>query len=259
MKTTILSAALLATLTLPAFAGTEMAPKDMKDMKQMSQSEQSDAGFYVAAYGGAQFASSFGDNRQTATAVSTGTTNSTNSDINSFWGGVGGIKAGYNFNSFALGMMHLRLQPAIEADGAYIGNNNIHASNSFTPGGNFKASLNSGAFFVNGILRLKNSSIFTPYVGVGIGCEYITEHGEVRNPTAAATGLVTSDFDFAGEALFGIDVAVCKHISLFTEYKFVDAIGTDAKNSSIGGNGTYRFKPDQLQQNLITAGVKYTF
>ena len=63
----------------------------------------------------------------------------------------------------------------------------------------------------------------------------------------------------AAQGLFGIDVAITDHISLFTEYKFIEAIGTDAKNANVGAGSTYRFKPDQIQQNLITAGVKYTF
>ena len=60
--------------------------------------------------------------------------------------------------------------------------------------------------------------------------------------------------------LLGFDVAVCRHISIFTEYKFIDALGTDGKSTSVPSpGGTYRFKPDQVEQNLITAGVKYSF
>jgi hypothetical protein len=70
----------------------------------------------------------------------------------------------------------------------------------------------------------------------------------------------TSDLDFAPQGLFGLDVQIYRHIPLFSEYKFVDAIGNDGKSSNIAGLSiTYRFKPKQVQQNLIAAGVKYSF
>jgi opacity protein-like surface antigen len=263
MKRIFYSSALLAALTLPVLAGTEMAPtpdgKDMKDVKQVSQqAAQSDAGFYVAALGGANFDTWYGDKRQSITTAG-GSTVTSHNEIDSNWGGVGGIKAGYNFNSFSIGGDFLRIQPGVEGEALYIGEDRSHASGVFGPANSEEFSTNSAAFFLNGILRFKNKSIVTPYIGLGIGMQYLTEHGQITTPGGSVTGLDTSDFDPAGQAIFGIDVAVCQHISIFSEYKFIDAIGTDAKNSSIGGGATYRFKPDQIQQNLITAGVKYTF
>jgi hypothetical protein len=247
----------LSAITLPAVAGTDMAPspsgKDMKDMKQVTQACQSDSGFYVAALGGANFDTWAGDNRQTFSTPG-GTTFATNARLRSDWGAVGGAKVGYNFNSWQPGFMNLRLQPALEAEGLYIGD--TERANFF--GGSEKLSTNSGDFFLNGILRFKNSSIVTPYVGVGAGLQYITTHGGITTPGGQLTGLDTSDLDFAGQALVGFDIQVASHISLFSEYKFIDAIGTDGKASDVGGT-TYRFKPDQMQQNLVTAGVKYTF
>lgn len=268
MKRTIYTTALLAALTIPSFAGPDdTAPmanhdgKDMKDMKQMAPASESDAGFYVAAYGGAQFYTDYGDNRQTVSAG--GATASSHEKIHSDWGGVGGIKAGYNFQSFPLtNFMDMRLQPAVEAEALYIGLDDSHSTGEFAPGLNSRFSSNSGDFFLNGILRFKNSSKVTPYIGIGAGLQYITTHGEISGGlpgTPSATGLDTSDLDVAGQALLGFDVAVCKHFSIFTEYKFIDAIGTDGKSTNIGGGATYRLKPDQIQQNLITAGVKYSF
>jgi opacity protein-like surface antigen len=263
MKRILTSSALVAVLTFPVFAGTDMAPstdgKDMKDTKQITQAAQeSDNGFYIAAYGGANFDTWYGDNRQTVT-TGTGSTGSTNVPLNSHWGGAGGLKIGYDFVSFDTGFLGMRLQPAVEVEGLYIGEDKSHANNAFGGADSESISTNSADFFLNGILRFKNNSIITPYVGIGIGGQYITEHGQIAGPGGNLTGLVTSDFDFAAQGLFGLDVQVCKHISIFSEYKFIDAFGTDAKNASIGGNSTYRFKPDQIQQNLITAGVKYTF
>jgi opacity protein-like surface antigen len=266
MKRTLFTASLLATLTVRCMAGVDSAPgtppdsKDMKDMKQTTQATESDAGFYVAALGGAQFDTQYGDNRQTLSAG--GANVGTNADIHSHWGGVGGIKAGYNFESFPISdKMSLRLQPAVEAEALYIGDSS-HATNVFIPGQNERFTSNSGDFFVNGILRFKNSSRVTPYVGVGAGLQYITTHGTLDGGppgNVPSTGLDTSDLDFAAQGLFGFDVAVANHISVFSEYKFIDAIGTDGKSTDAPGGATYRFKPDQVQQNLITAGVKYSF
>jgi outer membrane protein W len=261
MKRLVLSLSLLSTLTLPVLAGTDMASG--KDMKQISSSQvnPSDAGVYIAAYGGADFDTWYGDRKQTISAFGANVT--TKNEINDNWGAVGGIKAGYNFNSFAVGnMWGLRLQPAVEAEALYIGDNNNSATGLFGAL-NEKFSTNSGDFFINGILRFKNDSIVTPYIGAGVGLQYITTQGQVSVPSggpgAVANYLDTSDLDFAGQALFGLDVSVCKHISIFTEYKFIDAIGTDGKSTNFGGGVTYRFKPDQVEQNLITAGVKYSF
>jgi opacity protein-like surface antigen len=269
MKSLLVTAALLLLgIAQPSWAGATMSthdPKDMKeDMKQAPAPTPSDAGFYIALEGGANFYTGYGDKRQTVT--SDGATISGNARLHSDWGGVGGIKAGYNFESFVLGnMWGLRLQPAVEAEALYIGENS-HGDNVIVTPVHESFSSNSGDFFVNGIFRIKNSSVVTPYIGAGVGLQYITTHGTLTVPTGLipsgqfVTGLNTSDLDFAGQALVGLDAQVGARISLFSEYKFIDAIGNDGKaNFPFAPNGVYRFKPDQIQQNLVTAGVKYNF
>jgi opacity protein-like surface antigen len=288
MKRTFFSAALAVAFSLPAFADTapattdtttapaapaptDTAPapvapapapdsKDMKDMKDVKQIaptiQQSDAGFYIAAFGGVNFDTWYGNDRQTLTTLG-GSTVSSESNINSQWGGAGGVKIGYNFESTQAGF--LLLQPAVELEGLYVGMDASSSANVFAPGNNERFSTNSGDVFINGILRFKTGSIVTPYIGLGVGGQYLTTHGQIAGPGGTVTGLDTSDFDFAAQGLLGIDVAITDHISLFTEYKFIEAVGTDAKNANVGAGSTYRFKPDQIQQNLITAGVKYTF
>jgi opacity protein-like surface antigen len=255
--------------TLGLHAGTDMMMnphprEDTKDMKQMDN-RVSDAGFYVAVLGGAQFSTDYGNNRQTASGTGLFGASGTNQTIHSNWGGVGGLKAGYKFESFPIcDWMQLRLQPAVEAEALYIGDDS-HASD-LAGGGSFEHfTSNSGDFFINGILRFKNSSPVTPYIGAGPGLQYITTHGYINVPAAGltATGLDTSDLDFAGQALFGLEYAVAPHFSIFTEYKFIDALGTDGKSTNaptaLGSGATYRFKPDQIEQHLITAGIKYNF
>jgi len=262
----LLTTVVLSTIALSAYAGT-----DTKDVKELKTNSGSDAGFYVAVYGGSNFAQDYGNKRQVVTDAGT---NYTSSDpINSNWGGAGGIKAGYNFESFAVcDTMKLRLQPAVEAEALYLGTTSTssfagptdHVDGVFFPtNAAINTSYNSAAWFVNGILRFKNSSIVTPYIGIGAGGEYITTHGSATTNIPGysnISGLNSSDVDFAGQALGGFDIAIAPHYSIFTEYKFIDAIGTDAKSANIGGTGMdYRFKPDQIQQHVIVAGVKYSF
>jgi opacity protein-like surface antigen len=153
-------------------------------------------------------------------------------------------------------------EPAVEAEALYIGTDRNTSFSTFGAGATETFSTNSGDFFLNGILRFKNDSIVTPYIGAGPGLQYLTTHGQFAGGRGVSliTGVNTSDLDFAAQALAGFNVQICQHVSLFSEYKFIDAIGTDGKSANFAGSGgTYRFKPDQIQQDLITAGVKYSF
>jgi opacity protein-like surface antigen len=238
-------------------------PKDMKGMTQLTPPPATcDSHYYVAAYGGAQFSTSYGNNQQAINpAPDFGGKNLTNTTIHSNWGGVGGVKFGYAFCSQPVcNWMDLHWQPAVEADALYIGDNS-HATSFAGPGSQEKFSTNSGDFFINGILRLPNSTLVTPYFGVGAGMQYITTHGTFWGPgnVVDATGVDTSDLDFAAQALAGFEFRLCGHLSCFTEYKFIDALGTDGHSTNLPASNTYRFQPDQIQQHLITAGVKYDF
>ena len=92
--------------------------KPVPDSKEMARSESAlppDAGLYVAAFGGANFDTGYGDHAQSLTGDVAGRTISSHQDINSNqWGGAGGLKVGYNFNSFVIcEAIKLRLQPAV--------------------------------------------------------------------------------------------------------------------------------------------------
>jgi opacity protein-like surface antigen len=179
---------------------------------------------------------------------------------------VGGIKAGYNFESFAV-CEDLRLQPAVEVEGLYIG---MRSKDAFklppgTVGFNDTTTYNNAAGLVNGIIRFKIADGFmahiVPYVGLGAGVEYVTAHTDLSSSAGLHPGNAgDQDLDFAADALAGVDFNLNKHWTLFTEYKFVDALGTDLKSPSVTAGGSdYRFKPDQLAQQLATVGVKYNF
>ena len=255
MKLTTLTISALCALatTLVVHAG----PSDSKDMKQTAQTNlaDSDAGFYVAAYGGANFSTDYGDRH-----ASLNGSGSTPDNVHSEVGAVGGIKGGYNFNSFAVSS-GLRLQPAVEVEGLYIGMGSKYTSPS--PGYNDSTSWNNAAGFVNGIIRFKLTdagffSKLTPYLGVGVGAEYLSAHTDLNLAGGGHPGDVgNDDVDFAVQGLAGLDYAICNHISLFTEYKFIDALGAGFNSATSAGQ--YRFAPNQIQQNLATVGVKSSF
>src|SRR5579859_563596 len=119
MKLKVLASAVLFTaITVSAQAGTEA--KDMKDMKEIAAPAcPPDAGFYVAAYGGVNFSTSYGDKRE---VLSAGGTNLDISPrhVHSDIGGAGGIKFGYNFQSINV-CEGFCIQPAAEGEAFYIG------------------------------------------------------------------------------------------------------------------------------------------
>lgn len=237
---------------------------DAKDMKGMTLAPppSTDTHFYVAAYGGVEAITDYGNNRQAANPGAIyGANNTTSAPIKSSWGTAGGLKFGYKFDAHPItDWMNLRWQPAVETDALYIGETS-HATSLAGDGSQEKFSTNSGDFFINGIIRFPNSTPVTPYFGAGPGLQYITTHGTLWGPrnTVLGTGLDTYSYDFAAQALGGFDFRLCNHLSVFTEYKFIDALWTDGKSTNLPASNTYRFKPDQIQQHLITAGVKLDF
>ncbi len=272
---------LLSAVSLSAYAGTDV--KDTKDTKQVAAESPSDAGFYVAVFGGANVAQDYGDRHGTASAPPIFSTTDIKVGSGSNVGGVGGLKFGYNFNSFAVDG-DFRLQPAIEAEAFYLGTTphfNYHGSTAvgaatLTTDGTVKDNLDSAAFFVNGILRLKTGTIFTPYLGIGVGAEYMSLSSgngtdvatvtTIRGSTVAhGNGTVGGDDDvvFATQGLAGFDIEVAKHWDIFTEYKFVAGIDPSFNLGTVGtfggANITGKINPSYIGQHLITAGVKYNF
>jgi opacity protein-like surface antigen len=252
----------IALLALGSYAAHAGDSKDMKDMKQMSQAESSDAGFYVAVEGGADFSNYYGDRRSVG-SVGGANFNVTPQNIHTDPRAVGGIRGGYAFNSWAA-CDGLRLQPAVELEGMYIGSQSSYDTSAFGVAVHNSTSYNNAVGMLNGILRFKiENSPVVPYIGLGAGAEYITSHTDFTTPVGVhVTGATGSDVDFAAQALAGIDFKITDHWSLFGEYKFIDALGTDLHSPSLGTPAVsvdYRFKPDQFAQMVGVAGVKYSF
>ena len=249
--------------------------KDMKYMSEVTPRTESDAGPYVAAYGGANFAQDYHDPHINVNTVGIGSFHF-NGRTDDGWGAVGGIKFGYNFASFPIGG-DFRLQPAVEVDALYLGS---HADNNYsTPIAStapatgssivLRDRFESAAAFVNGLVRLKTGTLITPYVGIGVGSEYVNSTGSravVTNYFSGNSGssnsgsLSSSEFDFAAQVIAGFDLEIAKHWDLFTEYKFITVFSPDLHYNTIDSFGDSLNERDSyIFQHLITAGLKYNF
>jgi len=260
---------LLAFATLPVFAGPD-APdaKDMKGMQSPQMMTESDAGPYIAVEGGADVAQDDGNNRidfrgLTPTA---GSDFSYRGDNNDHVGAMGGLKVGYNFESFPVGS-ELKLQPAIEAEGFYLGSR-VSASSTFGGSDYFSVhgDLNSAAFMINGLIRIKTGTIFTPYFGAGAGVEFQT----FTDPMYTQTGFGSlklehnsNDFAPAVQAIGGFDLELAKHWTLFTEYKFIVAIDPEFNTGTVNfGDGSVynlKYQPTYMGDHVVSTGIKYNF
>lgn len=261
----------ICTTTL-AFAGT-----DAKDVKaSVAPTEPpSDAGFYVALEAGATF-------DQTADAKYIQTSTNTNPSFStaatkygqnsSSVGGLGGLKFGYYFDSFSVGDEPLRLQYAIEEDIYYL-HHSFDSAQTISTGTNVgrmhqtHEDFNNVAFMTNGILRLKTGNFFTPYVGVGVGVEYISnDNVSLTNLNGPTVGQIRNETEddtvaFAAQGIAGFDLEIVKHWVLFTEYKYLVAVDPELTNNFNFGGRTFFTKEDMgwYGQQVISAGLKYNF
>jgi opacity protein-like surface antigen len=255
-------ALLTAAMTVSAYAG------DGKDMKQVAAAaSDSDAGFYIAIEGGANFAQSY-DRKEVRTESANGPAPGATSYYghgSDSLGAVGGLRVGYDFASLPLGG-RFRLQPAVELESYYLNSYSKETSQSDGSNSYFhRTEFNDAAFLANGILRLKTGTLFTPYCGVGIGGEYVSnDHNRITNLADGDKYNQTNndDLDFAVQALAGFDVEVAKGWSLFAEYKYLGALDPDLTNSYQAAGGFTVNRESRLSwysQNLVVAGLKYKF
>ena len=253
MKKTIFCAALITALAMPAFAGT-----DLKDSKELAPPvPTSDSGVYVAVFGGANLAQNYGNSRG---SVSSGPLSETFNLNNSsdHVGAVGGLKVGYNFDSFAIGG-DFRLQPAVEGEAFYLGTKTSNSTSFEGENLSYKGTMDDAAFMVNGLVRLKTGTLFTPYVGAGIGFEYLNMSKVTLSSGPESFPLSDSnDVCFAMQAIAGFDIALTQHWTLFTEYKYITAFNPNFDGGSVTGEN-FTYNADYIGQHLVTAGVKYNF
>jgi hypothetical protein len=262
----------LATLGFMVISAVALHAGDAKDLKNMAPAPvmaDSDKGFYVAAYGGADF-TDIGNNSKyqignvgPSNFFASGVYQGNGKTVNSV-GGVGGIKFGYKFEGYEIGS-GWSLQPVVELEAAYIGNTGTNTF-SYAAGEtiNVKSEYDNVAILVNGLVRFKNPSSFTPYLGFGLGAEYYNPNtlSISDNYGVNYTGKSESIWVPAGQALVGVDYKVANHWTLFTEFKFIIM---DKPHESTydfdheAGGPSYSYNPGFIGENIGVFGLKYGF
>ena len=234
-------------------------------MQSPQMMTESDAGMYIGLEGGADVAQNDGNNRIDFRGF--GDDFTFRGDNSNHVGAVGGLKVGYNFESFPL-TSGIRLQPAVELEGMYIGTR-VSARSSFGGGDNFSLSgdLNSAALMLNSLIRVKTGTCFTPYFGAGAGVEFQTFTDPVLNEPGFGDFRVqhdSNDFAPAVQAIGGFDIELAKHWTLFTEYKFIVAIDPEFNLGTVNFGGpadafNTKYQPTYMGDHVVTTGVKYNF
>lgn len=107
------------------------------------------------------------------------------------------------------------------------------------------------AAMVNGYYDFKNSSYWTPYVGVGAG------YGRVKansyNPAGGANAIDDDDGVLAYQGMAGVAYEFNPCWSFTGEYRYVGS--TDADLTTAGGTNVNT----RYQSHNLLAGVRYTF
>ncbi|TFE67445.1 hypothetical protein [Methylacidiphilum caldifontis] len=192
------------------------------------------------------------------------------------WGGIGGLKAGYQFKGWKIGHTPYRITEAVEFDGFYAGYSNPMNGfiGSFTgPVFNGKSvspdmQLNVGIMTINDITKLITPYRFAPYIGFGVGGGIVT----ASNITglAPAGGFDTTHSSTTGAfvlaEIMGAEYYITDHLSVFIEGKFIyfDSSISIFRNLAhfnvmTNSGATAAVSLSNFFQYIGVAGVKYVF
>lgn len=106
-----------------------------------------------------------------------------------------------------------------------------------------------GTVFVNGFYDFHTGTIFTPYVGLGIGTAWVDSKGDV-NGRGAGTNTETN---FAWNVGAGLGIELNYNLTLDLNYRYA-GFGTARTGSSSQG-----VADGSLRTHQFLAGVRYTF
>ncbi len=109
-----------------------------------------------------------------------------------------------------------------------------------------EGTLVGSAFMINGYLDMPTDTLFTPYIGVGVGVAKV----KVNEYTSAGTILIDDTENvMAGQVMLGTNYTVMPNFDLYGEYRYfmtqdVDVSGTDAsyRNHAIMVGAKYMFQ-----------------
>lgn len=171
-----------------------------------------------------------------------------NHGLNSGHDGTAGIGAALGFDFYPRYMVPAR----IEVELMHMGEAEESGSTENLGGGNFsysqKNSLNS--LFVNAYFDLHNSTMFTPYAGIGLGTAWITSKGSV-----AGQGLGSNtETNVAWNAGLGVAAELTYNASLDFGYRYA-SFGTAKTDLSATG----RYLESDMAMHQFMLNLRFTF
>ncbi|TFE70100.1 hypothetical protein A7Q09_04620 [Methylacidiphilum sp. Yel] len=227
-------------------------------------------GVYAALYGGGGYLDS-GQWTYTDTKGNIGMGNYGGS-----WGGIGGLKVGYQYKGWQIGHSPYRVTEAVEFDGFYAGYSNpmngyigtfsgpVFHGSSVTP----DMQLNVGIMTINSLTKLITPYRFAPYIGFGVGGGIVT----ASNITGIAPvgGFDTSHSSTTGvfvlAEIMGAEYYITDHLSVFIEGKFIYFDSSISIFKNLAHFNVMTNTPAQASfalgnffQYIGVAGVKYVF
>ncbi|OTG87177.1 hypothetical protein B9T31_06100 [Acinetobacter sp. ANC 4558] len=117
----------------------------------------------------------------------------------------------------------------------------------------FNNALRSQSLMVNGYYDFKNTSKFTPYVGLGIGATRVKNK---QTEISVNDSVSSTDTHFTWSAGVGIAYNVTDNVALDLSYKYVDAGKFKFNNYVPDGNFDTKVK---LHSNDYSLGIRYNF
>ena len=139
--------------------------------------------------------------------------------------------------------------------------------------GNETFNLNAYAVLLNGLVKFEDLPI-TPYFGGGVGCAvlYSTNHrmevsglvngADVQYSTSTGSA---NNVCLALQAIVGFERQIYQGLSMFVEYRFLAymdvqfAYGNEATPNGSVGQGGSSSSNDFLAQQIVSAGLKWSF
>ncbi len=168
------------------------------------------------------------------------------------------LDSGYDQNfggSFAVGydiFTNYSLPARVEVEGYYLGRGEESGRTQNLGGGDFNYSLESQAkgLFLNGYFDLHNSSIFTPYIGGGIGPSWVRSNGHLQGSGTPAN----TETNLAWNVALGMAAELNYNASVEFGYRY--ARFGEAR-TGISARGEYL--DSTLGVHQIMLGLRYGF
>lgn len=185
---------------------------------------------YISVFAGASFPN---DINTTRTAIDY----SQHSDTSYVFGGA----IGMDWNSM--------IRTEIELSHSQWNGNNFYVGGAPTPTGN--ANTSSTYLLGNVWLDWKNDSVFTPYVGGGLGVAFVN----FNQTTAGGVGYTGSDTVLAYQLGAGVNFAVSDQMSLDVGYRYKATSNFGIQAGDLGGD----YPNGHLGSHNVQVGLTYKF